>query len=639
MEIRNINGIIETKEPILKKEEKKDKDSQNVNSDVFTKKDNFKIQVKKDNNLREKNVKLKIKNNKAPKPKTTIFKTEQEKGEAEKFLDRFSGNAFDPVRSVEDKFLNLKPINTQGLQGNITMLPPPNKSIGSINLEDLKNVSNFNDLVQATKKSLGKDEEYIKDNLNAIAQKLGDTILYEGFTSFIGDANGFKALNQGYGVCTDIHASVTAFRKAFGQEAYLVLTTGSDSAHVFTIFKENGTWNIQNYGNVYNTNAKTIAELYDIAMPEQRKIKIYDVDANGNVTQLTTDHLTATGLAERRFKAESGVGTYNPWITQNGVAIGSNEISLSKDGFYMGINPMDNSVKTAYYKKTEEGDTKKIIGGAIEGADYTNPTGYMNKHIDAKFEWEKKWDNGDKQIYGREHFSAFAGIEKTSSPFYWQDLKDGATPVANDPAFRFGVSYERNDSKLFGSGPLKFELGHQTKLGTTITSSTKDPISYDYVGRIYGDTVAESKLVTGVFYQPTKNLTVRGGLASGVDLPKIDGVKDVSKQIKNISESDAYVDVNYGKGPVAVKAMGFVPLHNPTQYKVGGGVAFVPMDKLAIGATYIHEKIVNDKIDSIRVGAEFKPRKDITLGAGVTTPVVGDNAKNIQIGGFLKIDF
>lgn len=608
-------------------------------------------QAQKQENTEEKNPKadsleqndtLKIKNKKAnSKPKTTIFKTDEEKGTAEKFLNKFSGNAFDPVRIVEDRFLNLKSINPASLKGNIQIIPFNDN--GYVNIEGLKDVKKLNDLVT---KALGPNptkeqiEEYKKNKLNVDAQYLGAKITYDGFVAFIGDANANDAMQKGYGVCTDIHAIVTAYRKAFGQEAYMVMTTGSDSAHVFTIFKENGTWNIQNYGNIVKTDAKTIAELYDQVMPEQRKIKIYDVDANGNVVQLTTDHLTATGLAERKFKAESGVGNFNPWISEDGITLGNNEISLSKNGFYLGVNPSDNSVKTAYYKKTENKDTKKIQGAAIEAQDYTNKYGYTYKHIDAKYEMEKKWDNGDTHVYGREHFSVFAGAEQAQQPIYWADINDGATNVAADsPAVRFGVSYSRNESKLFGNGPLKFELGHQTKLGTTITFSTDDPLSYKYTGRIYSDAIAESKLVTGAFYQPTKDLTVRAGLASGVDLAKIDGIKDAKEQIKNVVESDAYMDVSYGKGPVAVKALGLIPLNNPSQYKVGAGVAIAPTKNLTIGATYINEKIVKDNIDTLHFGAEFRPAQNVTLGAGIAIPLVGDTAKNASVNGFLRINF
>jgi len=324
----------------------------------------------------------------------TIFKSENEKGRAEKYLDMMSGNAFDPLRSTEDKFLNLKTIDDKALKGNISKLEI-NKSVPSIPLNNLKNVKTNEDFVNAVKNYISKNpkvlqelgnnptdeqiNQYILNNLDSIAQNLGDDIPYEGFTSFIGDSNGFLALQQGYGVCTDIHATITALRRAFGQESYLVMTTGSDAAHVFTIFKNNGKWHIQNYENVYKTSANTISELYDQVMPEQRKIKIYDVQADGNITQKTTEHLTATGLSERRFRAESGTGGFNPWTSPEGLTIGSGELSYAKNGFYIGVNPNDNTVRGGYYKKTQEGDTQKVQGASIQGQYFENQYGYEQK--------------------------------------------------------------------------------------------------------------------------------------------------------------------------------------------------------------------------------------------------------------------
>jgi hypothetical protein len=592
--------------------------------------------------------------NQKPKPKT-IFKSDEEKGAAQKYLDRFSNNAFDQNRSVEDRLLTLKPVNDTALKGNISQISA-DPTIGSVKLGDMKNVHSFDDIINATENSLAKNSKvknalgpnpskeqldaYIKKNLNSIALNLGDDIPYEGFTSLLGDIDGMKALNDGYGVCTDIHAAVTSFRRSFGQESYLVMTTGSDAAHVFNIFKENGKWNIQNYGKTYQTDASTIAELYDQVMPEQRKIKVYDVGPDGTISQKTTDHLTATGLAERRFRAESGAGSYNPWTAENGVNIGNNDISITKDGMYLGVNPSDNTLRAAYYKKTEDGDTRKIQGGSIEGQYLTNPNGYERKHIDAKYDVETKYDNADKGVYGRTHFSVFGGVEATPTPVYWGNVSDGSTTVAsNDPAIRLGVSYSRNDSKLYGKGPLKFELGDQTNLRGVLTFSGSDPLSYDYVGRMYSDVTAEEKLVTGAFYQPNRDLTIRTGLATGVDLGKIDGFKNIPQQLKNVAESDAYLDVSYSKGPVAVNALGLVPLHNPSQYKVGAGIAIVPTKQIAIGATYIHEQIVNDKVDSLRVGAEFRPADNVAIGASVSTPLIGDTAKNVRTEGYVKIKF
>lgn len=586
----------------------------------------------------------------------TIFKSENEKGKAEKYLDLISGNAFDPLRSTEDKFLNLKSINEDALKGSISKLEI-DKTVPAIPLNTLKDVKTNEDFVNAIKDYISKnpkvlqelgtknptDEQitqYILNNLDSIAQNLGDDIPYDGFTSLIGDSNGFLTLEQGYGVCTDIHATVTALRKAFGQEAYLVMTSGSDAAHVFTIFKKEGKWHIQNYDSVYKTSANTVSELYDQVMPEQRKIKMYDVEADGNIKQKITDHLTATGLSERRFRSESGSGSFNPWTSPEGLTLGSGELSYAKNGFYIGINPNDNTIRGAYYKKTQEGDTQKVQGASVQGQYFENKYGYEQKKVDIKYDVEKKYDNADEKKFGRSHFSVHTGVEATPEPIYWSNLSDGGTSVSSDDtAVRVGVSYSRNDSKLYGDNKVKFELGHQTKLAGTITFSAKDPLDPAYVGRMYSDLTAESKMVTGAFIQPNKDLTIRTGLASGVDLAKIDGFKQAGEQIKNVVESDAYLDVRYSKDKVALNTMAIVPLHDPTQYKIGGGIAIVPTDKLVIGATYIHEKILNDNVDKVRVGMEFSPVQNVTLGANVSTPLIGDNAKDTKGEAYLRVKF
>jgi len=594
----------------------------------------------------------------------TLFKTDDEKNNAQKFLEKFSGYGGDssPIRTVEDRLLNIKPINLTGLKGNMKLIQAPennsfmggNNNIPTVTMDDLKGSNSLTDISTNFKTAVGKYtgltgnalDDYIKENFNSLAQLMTQDIPYEGFVSPIGDSSPLGTIANGSGVCNDIHAVNTALRQSLGQEAYLVMTSGSDAMHVFSVFKEDGTWNIQNYGMILKTDAKTITELFDQAMPEQRKIKIYDVDSSGNVKQVTTDHLTAMGLAERRFRAESGVGGFDPWTAQNGLTVGNNKISIVNNGAYFGFDPTTNSFGLGLYKKDELGDTRKIMGGAIEGSVAKNQYGYNYSHLDAKFETELKYDNAEKQNFGREHFSVFGGIEKSTVPTYWGGISDGSTPVVDDGyATRLGVSYARNDSKLFGDSPIKFELGHQTKAGITLTvpdvayKSGELSDLYKFGGRMYGDLTLESKLVTGMFVQPNKDLTVRFGLATGLDLPKADGFKDIPEQLKNVFESDAYLDVSYSKGPIAVNAMGYVPLTNPTQYKFGGGVAVTPIDNLAIGVSYLNERIVNDVIDSAKIGIQYNPADNITLGASLTTPLFGDTAKNTQAGFYFEMKF
>lgn len=583
----------------------------------------------------------------------TNFKSEKEKSRAEKFLNKFSNGAFDPQRTTEDKFLNLRPLTDNAFRGKDKMsMIKSDPSVTRISPSEFSGMTNTDDYKQVLENIVSKNsgipkdkaDQYIKDNLNSIAMNLADDIKYDGYTSLLGDANAIETLQRGYGVCTDIHATATALRKTYGQEAYLAFTTGVDAAHVFTVFKEDGKWNIQNYGKVYKTDAKTIEELYNQYMPEQRKIQIYDVQKDGSIKTVSSDHLTETGRQERRFKAESGVSNYNPWMAENGITANNNEISYSKNGFYAGLDPTDSKVSTGYYQKTGDTSNGKIIGGAIEGQWDENKYGYERKSVDAKFEIEKRNDNAETQTFGRTHFSVFGGVAKEpSTALYWQDVSDGSTPVGNDdPNVKVGFNIASNQSKLYGSSPLKFETGYQTKLGATYTNFLSSPFSYAGIesraGRMYGDLNAEAKVVTGAFYQPSRDMTIRSGLTTGVDLAKINGTKDLGKQAGNVFESDAYFNFIFSKNDFALNASSSVPLTNPSQFKLGFGAAYVPNDKFALGVTYINEGILNDRIDYLKAGAEYNLRPNISFTGNIITPIIGDNTKvpSVEVGAKIR---
>jgi hypothetical protein len=419
----------------------------------------------------------------------------------------------------------------------------------------------------------------------------------------------------------------------------LVWTSGLDYSHVFTIYKDkDNTWNIQNYDTIVDTDAKTLTELYDKYMPQHRTMKVYDVSEDGSVKTLSAEHYTATGLKERRFRQESGVSGYNPWFSEDGVTAGNNEISVAKNGFFLGVNPSDGSLSSALYKKSMVNGKERIQGGAIEGQYYTNPGGYEYRHLDAKYEVEKKYSQTNR--YGREHFSVQAGVEQNEKELYWKDYSgsdDAADTEEKEAAVRLGISYQKNDAKLFGNGPVKFELGQQTKIGTNLTVDPLDPFETHapkYIGRVHSDSNLETKAVTGVFLQPTKDFTARAGLATGVDLLNIDGFKNAGQQFDNIFEADIYADLSYSKGPVAINALGLVPIDNldssiGSQYKFALGAAVAPTKHFVIGSTYINEKVFNDHIDYLSVGAELKPSPNVSVGGSFTTPLLGDNSNGV----------
>ncbi|MEZ0371859.1 MAG: hypothetical protein ACAI44_22395, partial [Candidatus Sericytochromatia bacterium] len=164
--------------------------------------------------------------------------------------------------------------------------------------------------------------------------------------------------------------------------------------------------------------------------------------------------------------------------------------------------------------------------------------------------------------------------------------------------------------------------------------------NFQTAGLMYSDAGIEAKLITGAFYQPSRDLMVRAGLASGVDLGKIDGT-DVLTQVRNVAESDAYLDVSFSKGKVAGNVLVDVPLHQPTQYKIGAGLALAPLksDLLVLGATYLQEQIVTDVVDRVRLGAEVRPFRDVALGANVTGSLIGENSQDLSADTYLRFSF
>ncbi|MEZ0370984.1 MAG: hypothetical protein ACAI44_17965, partial [Candidatus Sericytochromatia bacterium] len=410
---------------------------------------------------------------------------------------------------------------------------------GRVNLDDLGGIKSLSGLNQtfydslaaqpAVQAALGPNpsqaqlDAYVDQNYLAIAQMLGRDLgsNYEGFVSLIGDVNAFSVLNDRGGVCSDIHAAITAFHTAQGKEAYVLMSSGNDYAHVISVFRgDDGKWVIQNYANIVETGITTLEELYDKVMPENREIKLWKVNDDGSLRQVVTDHLTATGRAERRFRAEAGVGDFSPWYAQEGISVGTDGVSVYKDGLYAGVKPAEGEAAIGYYTRVEKGGKDQIRGLAIEGQEGTNEAGYHREHLDAKYESEKRWVTED--TFGREHFSVYAGAQGAmAAPAYWSE--EGVAAEERDPLARIGVSYARNQSKVYGEQKLKFELGYDAKATGTASASVYDPVNFQTAGLMYSDAGIEAKLITGAFYQPSRDLMVRAGLASGVDLGKIDG--------------------------------------------------------------------------------------------------------------------
>lgn len=483
-------------------------------------------------------------------------------------------------------------------------------------------------------------ESYIKANPDQAALIIGDMLgnSYVGLTSFTGDANPYKSLQAWAGVCTDTHSVITALRTALGQEAYVVNSSGNDAFHVFSVFKDkDGTWSIQNYGNIYKTDAKTLDELYDKAMPEQRFISAYSVGSDGSLNQ-AGKYRTSTGLREEMFRGFSGTGDSDPWKAENGISAGNQGFQVNYNGMHLGFSFPEGKIGASYHKKSGDENSTNISGVAAQVRTQGPLPG-----AEVKYESETVRDDG--QSFGRTYWNVFAGGELASNPTYWGWSNSAAGN--GDLLLRAGARYETNQSKLYGDGNLKFELGYSWGAGATINvdASGKDK-SYPlaplatYGGQTFNGLIAYGNVNTGVLYKPNDNLTARFGLSSGLNLGngRIDGISNFGQQALNALDLKTYADVRYSSGNFAANALANWHIDDPKQFELGLGAAYVNKD-ISIGGAYYVRPSIGGMVDGLRVGASWKPTENIDLNAYAQTPVFGysNSATTFGVGATFRL--
>lgn len=584
---------------------------------------------------------------------------------APNLLNELSNNAFDDSNpDINARFdrLRLSMMNPvpQGLRGDYKMVDVPTKT-AAIDIADMKNVSNFDSLASAARdslrnnplvqKELGQNpsdaqmDAWIKKNLDTVAQHLGDDFDYQGKISFTGDTSGFKGFEQQFGVCTDIHAAVTSLRKSFGQEAYLVHTSGNDASHVFSIYKDNatGTWNIQNYGKLIQTDAKSIRELYDTYMPEQRTIALFDIAKNGEVTQ-KREVLTETGLREQDFRNNLGAGNYDPTNARNGIEIGANNISLTLNRWNFNFNPMSNTFAGNYHVKKQDKNSQTIQGVAGELQNYQSGSGHQIVRGDLKYEYQtiKVDKKSDSHTVRTQHnAAAWVGAEQNATPIYWRDAaSDGSTSVADkDTAVRLGGRYAGSRLHILGKGPVKAELGYGGAIGATATlsaTSKGQDIYETYAGRMLHDAEAKVHGTVGARYENT-DLVVRAGVSPTLDLSRVNGINNAGEQIRNVAGLEGYGSVSWRpkQGPVAINSMATVNLLDPTLFRVGAGIE-AGKGPVTAGAMVMHNHDpLLGSTTAVTTGIQIRPRENVTIGGHV-----GITEQGSPMGGaFLRINF
>lgn len=513
----------------------------------------------------------------------------------------------------------------------------------SHNIQSFSDIKTLNQetITQHLSQTLGRTptetevNDYLQANGNAMAQMLGSDLgdKYSSFTSvgLTGDVNTLDPFRStgpddpNIVVCTNIHASVAAYRQeVLGQEAYIMTSNGNDQAHIVTVYKDNdkNTWNIQNYGTVVETEAKDLRQLFEEYLPDQRHITLGSVKEDN--IGLARDTRTALGEREYRFRSQLGAGAAN-LDTQRGnfIEAGNQEFAAGLGGLKVSFDPTTTTAALNYHTRTVEGNQETIRGMGIEGQDHTNDFGFQRQRIDAKYESQKVTHEQVKpghEKYTRQYFNVHAGLEQTSQdgPIYWANNTD------TGPAARAGAFYSHTQNNLYGTRPLRLEWGTQFNAGVTATVGTQGKDFYSqYVTRTLGDAVLEGQTNIGLRYDK-EGLSVRGGLTPRIDVANINGVQHFGQQLNNTFELDAYGEVSYqgDRGQVAV--MGQADLRHAGVFEVGAMTQLNLTEKLSWANSFSHQ---NDPLlgnrTGWRTGVQYEPLERLNIYGNVGTNLQG----------------
>lgn len=226
------------------------------------------------------------------------------------FLRQWMRDAFDPRLTDGqrlDEALRRDPLSARSfsqIQGDASRAP----SLGT-----LGHISSFDDLRTRVDGQLPAGADFNRTALDMGARFGSRNYAYGAGGSVPADVSAFDLYNKQKGVCVEIHAAVAAYRRAHGQEAYVVGSSAVGSSHAFLIFKDHGKWYVQNYGTVVGTNARNLRELFDRAMPEEVRPTLYEPQADGSMKRVGGDFVTNGGMADRRFTDHAGTGDFDPF--------------------------------------------------------------------------------------------------------------------------------------------------------------------------------------------------------------------------------------------------------------------------------------------------------------------------------------
>lgn len=557
-------------------------------------------------------------------------------------LMRMTDRAFNPSEpSIQRRMTRLNQVmggilsDQMDPSGFSYRTPPKRSQVANLDVysDAVRGVQTFDDLRQVTRDTvsqqlsadLGRDptaaevDAYIQQHGEDMAQLLGDDLSGKyssatsiGLTGDVGTLDPYRSSgpdDDSVVVCTNIHASVAAYRQeVLGQEAYVMQTDGNDQAHIVTVFKDNDTqtWNIQNYGNIVQTDAKDLRELYEKYLPEQRHIILGSVDDKS--VHMERDVRTALGEREYRDRTQLGYGQMNP--EANALDLNTREISVQHGNWNVQYDRDLSTVMFNHHNTTRDEDGIHTQGWAVAAQDHTNEVGYRRQRLDAKYEGQttawKQVSEGHEQL-DRQYWNVHAGVEDVSEPgqIYWPNADDTGA------AARLGARYMFDRTHLLGTGDLRTELGWGVNLGTTLTMGTAGKDFYStYISRTLNDTEASGHGNVGLRYDHGP-WTARTGLTLGADLANINGFSDFGMQMHNIAQAGAYGEVDYTGDRVRMGAMGQADLMHPGVFDVAAMADLSLTDRLSWTSTVSHQ---HDPLLGNRTGAMTGLQMDIGRG-------------------------
>lgn len=400
-------------------------------------------------------------------------------------------------------------------------------------------------------------------------------------------------------VCNDIHGAVAGFRKELmGQEAFVASSSGPDGAHLFTVYKDGENWNIQNYGTIVRTDAKSIQELYERFIPDNNVMRLYEVNSDGDL-KLARNELTERGVENKLFRTQTGAqGLFSD---EEFFETGTNGIRGAYKAFSGALDIENRTLALQISDKQQiDPQTTRHIGAVVQAKMDINEHGTQTISLDEKFEVEQvEVDNSrsDTETRTRAFGSGIISVKDEKSPLYTIGYGNRSS------LWSIGANFSYQAQQLYGEDSLRGLAGFDALLGTEI-SLPINGTGHLYAGRSLYDTFAEFKTKVGVQYEQGEALQARAGLSFGPDLQNFYSFTDPFALL----EANLFGEAKVKEGPMTLNALVTADLAHPGVFQISGHALYEPLPNLAFNTsfTYLNDPMLGNR-GSLQLGGAWEP--------------------------------